>query len=609
METEDELTERLGVPATTVPDETMTLGAGRVVLDAPPTEPRPSLPSFEGDLIQLGIIAEGGMGRVYHARQVALSRDVAVKTTKRDAAPKDIDALLREARVCGGLEHPSIIPVYALGTSTDGRTLLVMRKVEGVTWRELLGDPKHPAWETHASAGGDHLGANIDILIAISRALDFAHLRGIVHRDIKPSNVMLGQFGEVYLVDWGIAVEMGHATKEVVGSPGFFAPEMVRGEPVDAATDVYLLGATLHRVLTGKMRHSNESLMASVADAALSPAKTYAADVPKPLADLANAACARARANRPASAAAFREALLSFKRSRSAIAMCKVATERLHTLERLLAAVEGPPSELAFAYRVATEARFGFAQALTEQPNHTPAKEGKSRIVRALIDLELRQGHVDTASALLAEAPELAPRVDEAREAQKGRDAEHERLVALARDLDPTIGSSSLVRLAGALALALAGVAIYAGVGTFPVLTHEQLAARLLGFATLPLVCIAVAAAVLRRRLFANAFNVRIVAMVTLCCAGSLVHRFVVLRHGADLAQILTQDLLLFAFGATATTLTLNRRAVILLPALLGGALLIELRPESALPIYNVVTLITFVALVVAVRRPRVEKG
>src|SRR5207248_5943633 len=107
-----------------------------------------------------------------------------------------------------------------------------------------------PVWRDRGSAPGDRLGAHLEILMQVCNAAHFAHSRGIVHRDIKPQNVFIGRYGEVYLGDWGLAVrvEPRSQTRALCGTPAYMAPEMVVGGEVDARTDVYLLGATLHQI-------------------------------------------------------------------------------------------------------------------------------------------------------------------------------------------------------------------------------------------------------------------------------------------------------------------------------------------------------------------------
>ena len=162
----------------------------------------PNVAFSTSDLVTLREIGRGGMGVVHLAEQRSLGREVAVKTsTSTDTLV--VSALVREARIMGALEHPSLVPVHSLGVDANGGPMLVMKRIDGTTWRELLDAPEHAAWAALLAGHGDKLRAQVDILIHVSRALAFAHDRGIVHRDLKPENVMIGAFGEVYVLDWG----------------------------------------------------------------------------------------------------------------------------------------------------------------------------------------------------------------------------------------------------------------------------------------------------------------------------------------------------------------------------------------------------------------------
>jgi len=203
-----------------------------------------------GDIQVTGTLGEGGMGRVLLAEQRSLRREVALKTLKDPAAETVyVDALVREGVVTGHLEHPNITPVHQLGVDASGRPVLVMKRISGVAWSRLLADPEHQAWGTLGAKPDDRLRAHVEILLQVANALALAHSRGVLHRDVKPDNVMIGEFGEVYLVDWGVALELpGDAgPRHLVGTPQFLAPEMLDAQlPLGPGTDVYLLGATLH---------------------------------------------------------------------------------------------------------------------------------------------------------------------------------------------------------------------------------------------------------------------------------------------------------------------------------------------------------------------------
>lgn len=182
-------------------------------------------------------LGRGGMGVVYAARDRVLDRDVAIKVL--DAPNPDAqlaERLREEARILGRLEHPGIVPVHDAGTLPDGRAFYVMKLVRGDRLDRALG----------AEAS---LGQRLERFLRICDAVSFAHAQGIVHRDLKPENVMIGSFGEVLVMDWGVATLLERDNDNVVvGTPGFMAPEQSRGV-ADARADVFALGAILTAML------------------------------------------------------------------------------------------------------------------------------------------------------------------------------------------------------------------------------------------------------------------------------------------------------------------------------------------------------------------------
>jgi eukaryotic-like serine/threonine-protein kinase len=183
-------------------------------------------------------LGRGGMGVVYAARDRVLDRDVAVKVL--DAPNPDArlaERLREEARILARLEHPGIVPVHDAGTLPDGRAFYVMKLVRGDRLDRALG----------AEAS---LGQRLEGFLRICDAVSFAHAQGVVHRDLKPENVMVGSFGEVLVMDWGVATLLESDNDHVVvGTPGFMAPEQSRGV-ADTRADVFALGAILTAMLS-----------------------------------------------------------------------------------------------------------------------------------------------------------------------------------------------------------------------------------------------------------------------------------------------------------------------------------------------------------------------
>ncbi|MFZ5439987.1 MAG: serine/threonine-protein kinase [Myxococcota bacterium] len=386
-----------------------------------------------------GPLGHGGMGVVRLATQVPLGRKVAVKKlAPGNTRPDDVEALLSEAWLAGALEHPNIVPVHDLGLDEHGLPVLVMKRIEGRSWSTLLRDAD--ALAAHAP-GRAPLEAHLRILIQVCNALHFAHARGVVHRDLKPDNVMVGAFGEVYLVDWGIAVAPGPAP-QLAGTPVYMAPEMLGGERavISPATDVYLLGAVLFELLTGKPPHdasTPERLTTSV----LASAPALPDDAPMELAALVRLCMSADPAHRPASALAVRLALESFLAHLGSLELTAQAEQRLAELRALLAR-EAPDARRVFD--LFSECRFAFQQALRTWPENVRARHGLDASVRAMVGFELAAGSARTAQALLSElhAPDaaLAAQVDAA-VAQEAR--RKEQLEALERHHDPRAGASA----------------------------------------------------------------------------------------------------------------------------------------------------------------------
>jgi len=197
----------------------------------------------------LGELGRGGMGTVYLAEDTALERRVALKVVATAAsAPEAAERMLREARILAGLEHPGIVPVHDAGALPDGRVFYAMKRVDGA--------------RLDALAGTLPLPERLRIFRRICEAVAFAHARGVIHRDLKPENVMVGSFGEVLVMDWGVAKVLtesaspvtpvggragGTADGTVIGTPDYMAPEQAEGaiERTGPRADVYALGGIL----------------------------------------------------------------------------------------------------------------------------------------------------------------------------------------------------------------------------------------------------------------------------------------------------------------------------------------------------------------------------
>jgi len=192
-----------------------------------------SWPDLDARYEITGVAGYGGMGTVYVARDHVLDRDVAVKVLDiADQRGSRAARLQREAHILARLDHPGIVPVHDAGTLADGRAFYVMKLVKGRRLDELIRD-RLP------------LANRLTVFGRILDAVAFAHAHGVVHRDLKPENVMAGGFGEVYVMDWGVAQDGPDTEAIVVGTPGFMAPEQALARGVDPRADVYALGILL----------------------------------------------------------------------------------------------------------------------------------------------------------------------------------------------------------------------------------------------------------------------------------------------------------------------------------------------------------------------------
>jgi serine/threonine-protein kinase len=201
-------------------------------------------PDFSGTRYTLQEeIGRGGMSIVYAARDESLGREVAIKVSNAlDGDPARAARMRTEAGVLAALEHPGVVPIHDAGVLPDGRAFYVMKRVRGVPLHVLARN------ETGVEE-------RVRILERVCETVAFAHARGIVHRDLKPANVMTGAFGEVLVLDWGVARIPGGSAEPgaIVGTRGYMPPEQVAGrsEDVDERADVYALGGILFALLTG----------------------------------------------------------------------------------------------------------------------------------------------------------------------------------------------------------------------------------------------------------------------------------------------------------------------------------------------------------------------
>jgi serine/threonine protein kinase len=231
----------------------------------------------------------GGLGVVYKALDAELHREVALKTVRSELSPESRRRFLREAEITAQLEHPGVVPIYGLGSDDRGHPYYAMRLVRGYTLKEAI-DRFHQRHQAGSSArtsgeGRVQLLKLLERFMAVCNTVAYAHSHGIVHRDLKPSNIMLADFGETLILDWGLAKlvdrseldsdtadrtlaplphydELETLEGSVVGTPSFMSPEQATGltNRIGPATDIYSLGTTLYTLLTGRVPFDRSDL-------------------------------------------------------------------------------------------------------------------------------------------------------------------------------------------------------------------------------------------------------------------------------------------------------------------------------------------------------------
>jgi len=426
---------------------------GDLLADATPSEtlrPTPGGPSLD---VQSGlgpfedVLGEGGMGVVRTAKQRALHRTVAVKSLKADEPhPAAIRHLLHEAIVAAILDHPNILPIHDIVVDDRGMPHILMKRVEGRPWSDWAFDRRAIRQELGVR---DPLVWNLGVFIQVCNAVAYAHDRGILHRDLKLDNVMIGAFGEVLVLDWGIAVALDDRYGErlplardqrtLAGTPSMMAPELAlaHGERQGPATDVYLLGAMLYHLLAGHPPHAGDSVAQVLAS--IPQARPRLGDrVPGALARIVDRAMAFEPADRFASATALRDEVRAFLEHRASV---RIAHEGTESLDALLRAIESPSADRATLHRHFDQARFAFQQALAEWADNPLATEGLKRARIELARWELAHDEPGAAATLIEPLPDPPTDLTDAIAAsvQRQRDR-HLELASLQAQNDPSIG-------------------------------------------------------------------------------------------------------------------------------------------------------------------------
>ena len=380
--------------------------AAAVMASAPP--PMPQSPEASPPHYRVvREIGRGGMGVVYCAEQRSLNREVALKMVSPDLKDASRSKFQGEAIVTGCLDHPNIIPVHELIEDASGDAAFVMKLIKGRSWSEHF--KEKACFEEHMS-----------IFLSVCNAIEYAHSKGLAHLDLKPDNVMVGAFGEVLVMDWGLAVDIRETPSYVgvamhksqvrapCGTPCYIAPELALGwgDQIGPWTDVYLLGAILYEILTGAPLHPGKSVEDALNHAIVGPPPVFDESVPEALRELCERAVAHAPIERYQGVAEFREELEAYLQHRESILLSENAEQLLSALGQDDKMTEGAQEE---RYTLLHDALAAFRQAALLWPENPAAQAGEVSTQHTFAKEALGHGDLGVARAHAAALPDDHP--------------------------------------------------------------------------------------------------------------------------------------------------------------------------------------------------------
>ncbi|MEW4563970.1 protein kinase [Bremerella sp. JC770] len=371
-------------------------------------------------------IGKGGMGVVYAAKQKSLRRRVAVKTLKRDIGQRDDDRakFLSEAVITGILDHPNIVPIHELGQTEDGTLFYSMKCVTGTEWHKVVRNKSE--------------AENLDIFLKVADAVAFAHSKNVIHRDLKPENVMLGEYGEVLVMDWGLAVDLNRKEEFTMGgTPAYMSPEMAKGplDRIGKCSDIYLLGAMLYEIVTGFPPHAASTITECLVAAAQNV--IVRSDSTSRLKNIALKAMATSPKLRFNSVALLQEEVRKYQSTAQSIELTNTAQQELETAKE------------TENYELFSRAMFGFEDALKLWSENDAADRGIHEARQEYAKCALKKADYDLGLQLVSPAePDEAPIYQDLMTAKSdaertARNAKFARYVAVGSLLFALIGAGA----------------------------------------------------------------------------------------------------------------------------------------------------------------------
>ncbi len=389
-----------------------------LVFSTSPNEVMPSqarhITNLDNDYELLRLVGKGGMGLVYLARQISLDREIAVKMLKSEKSDNDNvkQAFLYEALVTGELDHPHIVPIIELGEGKNGHLFYSMKHVKGTSWKNVIGEKTEDE--------------NLEILLTVCNAVAFAHEKGIIHRDLKPGNIMLGEYGEVMVMDWGMAIGVKEYTKAAKltdntasgGTPSYMPPEMAACDKgkINICSDIYLLGAILYEIITGKPPHTGDNVYKCIVNAAAND--IIKTGIKSELVDIAYKAMKTEPEQRYKSVTDFQQAISEYQKHSSSISLANRAEEDLAKAKK------------TDDYRLYSMALIGFEEAVDLWEGNENAREKLRDVRLRYARCAYEKNDYELAESLLLAVPDHNRLLDEVRDARYQRDARKRRLIA-----------------------------------------------------------------------------------------------------------------------------------------------------------------------------------